>query len=53
MYNSARMIGVLTGIVVGLIIAFFIIRFVNRNKRMTTADPRGGLQVCVLRGDDL
>ncbi len=36
MYNSARMIGVLTGIVVGLIIAFFIIRFVNRNKRMTT-----------------
>ena len=36
MYNSARMIGVLTGIVVGLIIAFFIIRFVNRNKKITT-----------------
>ena len=36
MYNSARMIGVTIGIIVGLIIAIFIIRYVNRNKKLTT-----------------
>ena len=36
MYNSARMIGVTIGIIVGLIVAIFIIRYVNRNKKLTT-----------------
>ena len=36
MYNGARMMGVMVGIAVGLIIAVIIIRFVNRNKGMTT-----------------
>ena len=36
MYNSARMIGVTIGIIVGLILTIFIIRYVNRNKKLTT-----------------
>ena len=36
MYNSARMIGVTIGIIVGLIVAIFIIRYVNRNRKLTT-----------------
>ena len=36
MYNSARMIGVTAGIIVGLVIAVFIIRYVNRDKKLST-----------------
>ena len=36
MYNSARMIGVTIGIIVGLILTIFVIRYVNRNKKLTT-----------------
>lgn len=36
MYNGARMAGVTIGIIVGLIIAIFIIRAVNRDRKMTT-----------------
>ena len=46
MYNSARMIGVTIGIIVGLILTIFVIRYVNRNKKLTTdaeADPRRGI----------
>ena len=36
MFNGARILGVVTGILVGLVFALFIVRFVNRNRRMTT-----------------
>ena len=36
MYKGARMAGVTIGIIVGLIIAIFIIRAVNRDRKMTT-----------------
>ena len=36
MFNSARIIGVTTGIIVGLIVALVTFRYVHRNKKLTT-----------------
>ena len=36
MYNSARIVGGMTGIIVGLIVAVFVFRYVHRNKKLYT-----------------
>ena len=36
MYNTARMIGMLIGILFGLLVALILVRFFNRNKKLTT-----------------
>ena len=35
MYNIGRMFGVISGILIGLVIAVIMLRFVNKNKKMT------------------
>lgn len=36
MVNSSLMFGAMVGVVIGLIIVVFVIKYINRNKRMTT-----------------
>ena len=36
MFNSARIIGGITGIIIGLIVAVFVFRYVHRNKKLYT-----------------
>ncbi|MBQ3392983.1 MAG: hypothetical protein IJG52_06220 [Lachnospiraceae bacterium] len=36
MFNSARIIGGMTGIIIGLIVAVFVFRYVHRNKKLYT-----------------
>ena len=35
MYNIGRIVGVLSGVLIGLVIAVIMLRFVNKNKKMT------------------
>ena len=35
MYNIGRMFGVISGVLIGLVIAVIMLRFVNKNKKMT------------------
>ena len=35
MYNLGRILGVVSGVLIGLVIAVIVLRFVNKNKKMT------------------
>ena len=35
MYNAGRMFGMIFGVLIGLVIAVIVLRFVNKNKKMT------------------
>ena len=36
MYNTGRMFGMVAGVLIGLLLAVIILRFINKNKKMTT-----------------
>ena len=44
MYNTGKMLGMLTGIVVGIVIVFFVLRFINRDRSYRTEYDERQLQ---------